>query len=89
MNNDTISPVAVMGNTKEGFPAAYLLNKDQSISFSPLYVAGGLISVYEAFLAHVPESRQIAFEESFKECFEKAFEVRHEYMKTMNIKSNK
>lgn len=80
--SEDITPIAMLGQyEKEGMnhPAAQILNEYQNIAFNPLFVASSLITLYEAFLSHVPESKQIDFEEQFKFCLINMFEVKDQY----------
>ena len=80
--NKTITPIAILGYCDEagGNMAAMLLNKTQDVGFTAEMVAGGLVSLYESFLNHVPENRQIEFEQKFKESFAIFFDSKAEYM---------
>jgi hypothetical protein len=69
-------------------PAAMLLNQTNSIVFDSTFVAASLISLYEAFLSHIPENVQVQFEQEVKELFDKMFEVRHEYMQFIPFDEN-
>lgn len=64
-----VTPIALIGQYEKDnnlCPAAQILNKDQDVAFDPVFVAASIISLYEAFLSHVPESKQIQFERIFK-----------------------
>jgi len=67
--NTDIIPVALIAQYEDNnilYPAAQILNNDKSVFFDPAFVAGSLVSLYEAFLSHVPESKQLDFEKNFK-----------------------
>lgn len=77
-----IKPIALLGQYEEDnklFPAAQILNKDQDVVFDLVFVAGSLISLYEAFLSHVPESKQIEFEKQFKFYLDNIFNKKDQY----------
>ena len=64
-----VTPIALPGQYEKDntlFPAAQILNKDQDVIFDPAFVAVSIVSLYEAFLSHVSESKQIEFEKQFK-----------------------
>ncbi len=47
-----ITPVALLGQYEKDnslYPAAQILNKDQNVAFDPAFVAGSIVSLYEAF----------------------------------------
>jgi hypothetical protein len=82
--NQKPNPVALIstidfGNGKVS-PAAAILNGHQNVEFSPMFVAGCCVTLYEAFEAHVPEQSQNDFEKYFKELFDKMFSLRSEYV---------
>ena len=83
-----ITPIALIGRSADDYPAAQLLNGERNIPFTPQFVAGCLISLYEAFLNHVPENIQVEFEEEFKKSFDTAMLNRHEYMTVIKTKNN-
>jgi hypothetical protein len=64
-----IIPIAMLGQYVKSnipHPAAQILNEHQDVAFDPAFVAGCLVTLYEAFLSHVPDSKQIDFEKQFK-----------------------
>ena len=86
-----IQPTALLGQYEDNnklYPAAMILNKDQNVAFDPAFVAGSLVSLYEAFLSHVPESKQIEFEETFKSYLTNMFQNKEKYMFKINDHNN-
>ena len=86
-----IQPTALLGQYEDNnklYPAAKILNKDQNVAFDPAFVAGSLVSLYEAFLSHVPESKQIEFEETFKSYLTNMFQNKEKYMFKINDHNN-
>lgn len=78
-----LKPIALLGQyEKENqlFPAAKILNEEQDVEFDPVFVAASIISLYEAFLSHVPESKQIEFERIFKFYLNEMFNDKEQYM---------
>lgn len=77
-----ITPVALLGQYKEDnqlLPAAKILNKDQSVVFDPVFVAGSVVSLYEAFLSHVAEDKQTEFEKQFRACLTRMLDNKEQY----------
>ena len=77
-----ITPIAIIGQYEDNntiYPAAKILNKDQNVFFDAPFVASSLITLYEAFLGHVPESGQIKFEEQTKALLKNMFETKDQY----------
>lgn len=77
-----VIPIAVIGQyEKEGVlhPAAKILNEEQNVAFDPMFLAASMITLYEAFLSHVPESKQIDFEEQFKYYLKNMLEVKDQF----------
>jgi hypothetical protein len=86
-----ITPVALLGQYEKDnvfYPAAQILNKDQNVVFDPAFVAGSIVSLYEAFLSHVPESKQIEFEKQFKFYLINMFQDKEQYMIKFNDHNN-
>ena len=78
-----LKPIALLGQyEKENqlFPAAKILNEEQDVEFDPVFVAASIVSLYEAFLSHVPESKQIEFEKQFKFYLINMFKDKEQYM---------
>lgn len=78
-----LKPIALLGQyEKENqlFPAAKILNEEQDVAFDPVFVAASIVSLYEAFLSHVPESKQIEFEKQFKFYLINMFKDKEQYM---------
>lgn len=78
-----LKPIALLGQyEKENqlFPAAKILNEEQDVAFDPVFVAASIVSLYEAFLSHVPESKQIEFEKQFKFYLINMFNDKEQYM---------
>ena len=78
-----VTPVALLGQYEKDnslYPAAQILNKDQDVEFDPVFVAASIVSLYEAFLSHVPESKQIQFEKIFKFYLNEMFNDKEQYM---------
>lgn len=78
-----IIPIAIIGQYEDKntlYPAAKILNKDQHVAFDAPFVASSLITLYEAFLSHVPESGQIEFEEQFKLHINRMFVDKEQYI---------
>lgn len=89
--NKDISPIAILGQYEADnylFPAAKILNEDKNVAFDPKFVAGSMISLYEAFLSHVPENKQIEFEKQFKFYFINMFENKDQYTIKFNDNNN-
>ena len=66
---EEITPIAILGQYKKNnifYPAAQVLDVEHKVAFDPIFVASSLISLYEAFLNSVPDSKQIDFEKQFK-----------------------
>ena len=85
----TIVPIAVLGYCDESEEniSAMLLNKHQDVGFTAESLAGGFVSLYESFIEHVPDGRQIEFEARFKEVFMTLFDNRAELISTIeNVK---
>ena len=64
-----VTPIAILGQYEKDnnlYPTARILNDDQNIAFDAAFVAGSFVSLFEAFLSHVPENQQIEFEQNFK-----------------------
>lgn len=88
--NKDIIPIAILGQYEKDdflYPAAKILNEDQNVAFDPAFVAGSLVSLYDAFLNHVPENLQIDFEEQFQFHFKSMFQVKDQYMIKLNDNS--
>lgn len=78
-----VTPIAILGQYEKDnslYPAAQILNKDQNVAFDPAFVAGSIVSLYEAFLSHVPESKRIEFEKKFKFYLINMFKDKEQYM---------
>lgn len=78
-----VTPIALLGQYKKDnglYPAAKILNEEQDVAFDPVFVAGSIVSLYEAFLSHVPESKQIEFEKQFKFYLINMFNDKEQYM---------
>ena len=54
----------------------------QNVAFDPAFVAGSLVCLYNAFLSHVPESKQIEFEKTFKSYLTHMFQNKEQYTLT-------
>jgi hypothetical protein len=81
--NNNITPIAILGQYEDNnilYPAAKILNENQNVVFDPSFVAASLVSLYEAFLSHVPDSKQIEFESIFKSSLEYMFKNKEKYM---------
>ena len=79
---EQIQPIALLGQYEDNnnlYPAAKILNEEQNVAFDPVFIAGCLVSLYEAFLSHVPESKQLDFEKNFKSTFVSMFENKEQY----------
>lgn len=79
----TVTPIAILGQyEKDGilYPAAQILNNEQNVTFDTVFVASSIISLYEAFLNSVPESKQIDFEEQFKYYLMEMFKSKDQYI---------
>lgn len=77
-----VTPIALIGqyeNDNDLLPAARILNDDQNIAFDAAFVAGSMVSLYEAFLSHVPENQQIEFEQKFKDALVSMFNDKEQY----------
>ena len=88
---EAITPIAILGQyEKEGiaYPAAQILNHEQNIAFDAVFVSSSLITLYEAFLNHVPESQQIKFEEQFKFYINRMFDDKEQYITKFNDNNN-
>lgn len=70
-------------------PAAQLLNMEQDIPFTPLFVAAACVSLYECFERHVEESKSLDFEMCFQIMFMELFKNRAEYMTYIPIDDKK
>jgi len=82
-NNKDITPIAILGQYEDNnnlYPAAKILNEEQNVAFNPVFVASCLITLYEAFLSHVPDSKQIDFEEQFKFHLMNIFKDKEQYI---------
>lgn len=78
-----VIPIALLGQYEKNnglYPAAKILNEEQDVAFDPAFVAGSIVSLYEAFLSHVPESKQIEFEKQFKFYLINMFNDKEQYM---------
>lgn len=78
-----LKPIALLGQYEKDnhlFPAAKILNEEQDVEFDPVFVAASIVSLYEAFLSHVPESKQIEFEKQFKFYLINMFKDKEQYM---------
>jgi len=78
-----IIPIAMLGQYMKSnipHPAAQILNEHQDVAFDPAFVAGSLITLYEAFLSHVPDNKQIEFEEQFKFYLNRMFVDKEQYI---------
>lgn len=81
--NKDIIPIAILGQYEDDntlYPAAKILNEDQNVAFDPIFVASTLVTLYEAFLSHVPDSKQIDFEEQFKFYLMNMFKDKEQYI---------
>ena len=88
---EQIQPIALLGQYEDNnqlYPAAKILNQYQNVAFDPVFVAGCLVSLYEAFLSHVPESKQIEFERIFKSSLMHMFQNKEQYMIKFNDNNN-
>ena len=77
-----VIPIAILGQYEKDnnlYPAAQILNKDQNVAFDAVFVAGSMVSLYEAFLSHVPENQQIEFEQKFKDALVSMFNDKEQY----------
>jgi hypothetical protein len=86
-----ITPIAILGQYEKDnnlYPAARILNDDQNVAFDPAFVAGSIVSLYEAFLSHVPESKQIEFEKQFKFYLINMFDDKEQYTIKFNDNNN-
>lgn len=86
-----VTPIALLGQYEKDnvlYPAAQILNKDQNIAFNHAFVAASTVSLYEAFLAHVPESEQIEFEKQFKFYLTRMFADKEQYVVKLNDNNN-
>jgi len=84
-----IIPIAMLGQYMKSnipHPAAQILNEHQDVAFDPAFVAGSLITLYEAFLSHVPESKQIDFEKQFRFYLINMFNNKEQY--TIKLSDN-
>jgi hypothetical protein len=89
--SEDIKEVALLGQYEQNnilYPAAQILNNDKSVFFDPAFVAGSLVSLYEAFLNHVPESKQLDFEKNFKSTLMSMFENKERYTIKINDHNN-
>jgi hypothetical protein len=80
---EEITPIAILGQYEQNnilYPAAQILNEDQNVAFDPIFVASTLVTLYEAFLSHVPDSKQIDFEEQFKFYLMNMFKDKEQYI---------
>ena len=81
--NKDITPIAILGQYEVDnnlYPGAKILNDDQNVAFDPVFVASALVTLYEAFLSHVPDSKQIDFEEQFKFYLMNMFKDKEQYI---------
>jgi hypothetical protein len=81
--NKDIIPIAILGQYEDDnnlYPGAKILNDDQNVAFDPVFVASALVTLYEAFLSHVPDSKQIDFEEQFKFYLMNMFKDKEQYI---------
>ena len=56
-----VTPIAILVQYEKDnnlYPAARILNDDQNIAFDAAFVAGSFVSLFEAFLSHVPENKK-------------------------------
>jgi hypothetical protein len=86
-----IIPIAMLGQyVKDDIlhPAAQILNEHQDVAFDPAFVAGCLITLYEAFLSHVPDSKQIDFEKQFRFYLINMFNNKEQYTITLSDSDN-
>lgn len=77
-----VTPIAILGQYEKDnnlYPAARILNDDQNIAFDAAFVAGSMVSLYEAFLSHVLENQQIEFEQKFKNALMSMFNDKEHY----------
>jgi hypothetical protein len=89
--NKDIVPIAILGQYEDNnilYPAAKILNENQNVAFDPLFVAASLISLYEAFLSHVSESKQVEFKHQFKFHLINMFQNKEKYITKFNDNSN-
>jgi len=80
---EEITPIAILGQYEVDnnlYPGAKILNDDQNVAFDPVFVASALVTLYEAFLSHVPDSKQIDFEEQFKFYLMNMFKDKEQYI---------
>jgi hypothetical protein len=88
---EQIQSIALLGQYEDNnklYPAAKILNQNQNVAFDPVFIAGSLVSLYEAFLSHVPESKQIEFEKTFKSSLMHMFQNKERYMIKFNDNNN-
>jgi hypothetical protein len=88
---EQIQSIALLGQYEDNnklYPAAKILNQNQNVAFDPVFIAGSLVSLYEAFLSHVPESKQIEFERIFKSSLMHMFQNKEQYMIKFNDNNN-
>ena len=86
-----VTPIAILGQYEKDnnlYPAAQILNKDKNVAFDPAFVAGSIVSLYEAFLSHVPESKQIEFEKQFRFYLINMFDDKEQYITKFNDHNN-
>jgi hypothetical protein len=86
-----VTPIALIGQYEKDnnlYPAAQILNKDQNVAFDAVFVAGSMVSLYEAFLSHVPENQQIEFEQKFKNALMSMFNDKERYTFKLNDHDN-
>jgi len=77
-----IIPIAVIGQyEKEGVlhPAAQILNEHQNVAFDAMFAAASLITLYKAFLSHVPEIKRTDFQEHFEFYLKHMLETKDQY----------
>lgn len=81
MNNPIpIAIVYALPSEDGGLNVAAQLTKHASgQDYTSLFVSCACVSLYETFLAHVPESQQIEFEELFQKTFKRVFEIKESY----------
>jgi len=88
---EEITPIAILGQYKVDsnlYPAAQILNEEQNVAFDPLFVASTLVTLYEAFLSHVPDSKQIDFEKQFKFYLINMFNNKEQYITKIRDNNN-
>ena len=86
-----VTPIALLGQYEKNnglYPAAKILNEEQDVAFDPAFVAGSIVSLYEAFLSHVPKSEQIEFEKQFKFYLINMFNDKEQYTIKFNDHNN-